>query len=589
MGIFSIAKQLVLPARPEPDRVYAVPGMGDSVTLWMADRTGSGLRPIADTTAMAHVRRFGAKGDGISDDTPPIRAALDWLRSRGGGVLQFDSAPYRITSTIPVWAGIILQGNGKTDLWNETLGLGTQIISMGPGNPQQWTDVDGSDAADETPMFVAAGNGVFFRDLTLITNTDGHKWTRGLFYPCVKQCGFRGIQTRGFARPSVRLDCTWSSTNSLLRDLHPEIVPSSGMNEFTGSDFYLQSDVEGWEIAGTTRDPDAYATGDWLWSPAGASDVNMMNGRCTGYRLDAAIKNAAKAIQGIRITNVDPRTGSRTDMIYLDRVNRATIIGGYGEASSGNLSRVSLTSRTGAVLVLGGRYIRNQIWYDGVNTGRTLDTSNAELPQLTVLTDDGLLFSGDMAYGSSGLRSQTPGKSQVGTSGYPMARINTAELRGRIVTGPTPEESTDGNVRIRADGDYIWLNIRNAVDEIEVGEDLLKIYHHIAGLGWTVTPEAIFPVSDNENGIGSSSKALAGIWTYQLRSPGHMPLEGATIALIASGVTGLSIDAAGKVTVPQLLAVPPGPFADDAAAALGGIAISEIYRQTGGDVKWRQA
>lgn len=31
----------------------------------------------------------------------------------------------------------------------------------------------------------------------------------------------------------------------------------------------------------------------------------------------------------------------------------------------------------------------------------------------------------------------------------------------------------------------------------------------------------------------------------------------------------------------------PGPFADDAAAATGGVAVNSIYRKTGGTVAWR--
>lgn len=31
----------------------------------------------------------------------------------------------------------------------------------------------------------------------------------------------------------------------------------------------------------------------------------------------------------------------------------------------------------------------------------------------------------------------------------------------------------------------------------------------------------------------------------------------------------------------------PGPFADDAAAATGGVAVNSAYRKTGGTVAWR--
>lgn len=34
-------------------------------------------------------------------------------------------------------------------------------------------------------------------------------------------------------------------------------------------------------------------------------------------------------------------------------------------------------------------------------------------------------------------------------------------------------------------------------------------------------------------------------------------------------------------------AIPPGPFADDAAAATGGVGVGRMYRKTGGDMAWR--
>lgn len=44
----------------------------------------------------------------------------------------------------------------------------------------------------------------------------------------------------------------------------------------------------------------------------------------------------------------------------------------------------------------------------------------------------------------------------------------------------------------------------------------------------------------------------------------------------------------GQFVIGFIPPVAPGPYADDAAAATGGVAVGSIYRKTGGDVVWRQ-
>jgi len=55
------------------------------------------------------VTNFGAKGDGIQDDTAAIRAAINSVASLGGGTVAFPAGSYRITGTL-----VIGDGNSTT-------------------------------------------------------------------------------------------------------------------------------------------------------------------------------------------------------------------------------------------------------------------------------------------------------------------------------------------------------------------------------------------------------------------------------------------------------------------------------------------
>lgn len=50
--------------------------------------------------------------------------------------------------------------------------------------------------------------------------------------------------------------------------------------------------------------------------------------------------------------------------------------------------------------------------------------------------------------------------------------------------------------------------------------------------------------------------------------------------------TNLDLPSSGRVLTDDI--VFPGPFADDAAAATGGVPVNGAYRKTGGTVAWRQ-
>lgn len=62
------------------------------------------------------VKDFGAKGDGVTNDTAAIQAAIDHVYGAGGGTVFFPSGTYLVTSVVRNWTNPItvnLQGEGK--------------------------------------------------------------------------------------------------------------------------------------------------------------------------------------------------------------------------------------------------------------------------------------------------------------------------------------------------------------------------------------------------------------------------------------------------------------------------------------------
>jgi hypothetical protein len=62
------------------------------------------------------VKDFGAVGDGVTDDTAAIQAAITFVRQNGGGTVFFSNGTFKISSTIVVgYSDVKLQGEGKGD------------------------------------------------------------------------------------------------------------------------------------------------------------------------------------------------------------------------------------------------------------------------------------------------------------------------------------------------------------------------------------------------------------------------------------------------------------------------------------------
>lgn len=75
--------------------------------------TGATLRTVENKLKdTVSVKDFGAVGDGVTDDTAAIQAAINSLPSRGG-IVTFPAGKFRTTAKITVKSYVTLQGAGK--------------------------------------------------------------------------------------------------------------------------------------------------------------------------------------------------------------------------------------------------------------------------------------------------------------------------------------------------------------------------------------------------------------------------------------------------------------------------------------------
>ncbi|EJQ77819.1 right-handed parallel beta-helix repeat-containing protein [Bacillus toyonensis] len=67
-----------------------------------------------------NVKDFGAKGNGINDDTVPTQNAINYLSTLGGGVVRIPSGKFKINSSINVPSNIQLLGVGHSTIIDAT-------------------------------------------------------------------------------------------------------------------------------------------------------------------------------------------------------------------------------------------------------------------------------------------------------------------------------------------------------------------------------------------------------------------------------------------------------------------------------------
>lgn len=450
------------------------------------------------------------------DATADIRAAALAI---GSGELLFPAGKYRLGDTLILPRGVHLVGEGRRDRW-DNVNVGTIIEGLGTIAGKRWTDITGSDAADDTPLIVAGGNNVWLRNMTILPGSGGR--TMGFFVPSQKQCGFDGLDAFDFTDACVYLDATWSDRNSTMKALHPSVDPSTGMNEFKGKNFYIfggGANGYGIKVQGTTRAGTAATEAAWPWGWGGASDLYFHQGRLGasgdnggGFKHDGQLAGtAARVLQGATIRDVAFRLSGAGYYLNLDRSNRILVDGCYGETSGEGNPKIAVTSRTAGTadgLMRINDRLGAHVYVDGVftgasgsnlpweDTGRCMTvlrhnarwyTPNIEaLPsddpfKLTTfaangafefLQDTGSSRAAMLKIFTSTIRPAVDGALSCGTSGFrwkflaaQTATINTSDLREKDVIGDLQADAALMRVAARLADTGIYYRWNEAVEE----------------------------------------------------------------------------------------------------------------------------
>lgn len=81
------------------------------------------------------VKQYGAVGDGVTDDTAAIQAAINYVAANRGGNVWFPAGIYKVTSTIIAKTGVKLEGVfGEQAITGQTTETGSKILWAGSNN-----------------------------------------------------------------------------------------------------------------------------------------------------------------------------------------------------------------------------------------------------------------------------------------------------------------------------------------------------------------------------------------------------------------------------------------------------------------------
>lgn len=171
------------------DKAALVDGSGIVLAAKVPDslKTRTGSKPVGQDEQLYSVKDYGAVGNGTTDDTTAIQAAITAAQGVGtllrGGKVFFPPGRYRITATLNITnSAVEFFGSGWSSTATGQTGTGSLIFWDGGNLPM---------------IKVQASRGVYFHDFMLLGNTDpAKKPTAGIAMVVTSGDTFKNGMTR---------------------------------------------------------------------------------------------------------------------------------------------------------------------------------------------------------------------------------------------------------------------------------------------------------------------------------------------------------------------------------------------------------
>lgn len=259
---------------PQATERYSDPvitGVSSAEVSFLQAGTGAVTRTAQSKMRdIVSVKDFGAVGDGVADDTAAIQAAIDYMESINGGVVQLLHGTYKITSTLQMDASVGVQligqgGDGIHDggtgaaaattlTWYGSAG-GTMLnvsSPVGATNARQFgpsvcdVKLDCRSLAGIGLLVNSVRNGTFSRIYILSPRIAGVKTTtlgNALLAESsdTQRCVFDRISVRAIDDASTR------PAHGLWLTSHQPV----GSNSNTSLNYFTQCDMQMWGGAGS--------------------------------------------------------------------------------------------------------------------------------------------------------------------------------------------------------------------------------------------------------------------------------------------------------------------------------------------------
>ncbi len=264
---------------------------GESMTVLSAtDQKDASLAELlAGTGEVFNVKSFGAKGDGVVDDTVAIQTAATAAFDAGGGVVFFPAGTYNHTA-ITFSHGVRFQGaalQSVTLAYQATTGSAfasldqtstrqfigfsdLNILGPGSGNTAVGLNLSGISHSDYVRLNIGEFGTQILLDGTLGGSTLYNKFDHVRMYANSASSGFDGVVVRGSANAQTWIRCAWQrlSTQFLIGQNTVSAVPNEivlvnpsmenvdtvAVDIVRGQSVYLlaprfEGDVLGWRVA----------------------------------------------------------------------------------------------------------------------------------------------------------------------------------------------------------------------------------------------------------------------------------------------------------------------------------------------------